>query len=599
MHKAQKLPFIILFAVFFFYSSTAYVQFTATLKYGDTLTYELKSRKKTWLEVSASEANIAIGYYARHDPKMIIQDLAPATGSVERMLIEPGKVHAASIKIWAVAYQEQVKDIQLIIREQSGAGAARVKFQQQEWLEDLATFKRVRFAANSGLGVYRHQKEIDSIFNWAENEVKNHCEHIFDFYKIIVTLTDFEGSCHNVTYLPQPIRDYYSDQSIYFPVAIQLLNGKLIHNSMHPMLPLGAEIVSVNDIGASELLLRLSRYYHTDGFSRPYKERMAFEKGLRDKYLIEFGAHTKYRIKYKWEGAEKLVTLPGLDEAAFKEMQEKRHTLGLDSFLLKEKYSFTQLKDNLYQLSIRGFDFAVSPQDKSYLAYEAFLDSAFALLNRNPDNKLILDLRYNTGGAGFLYEKTFSYMSDRPFRDAQFAYSSFNEVPEKEALVISPFLLANAVNNSAAIAVQLKQRFPVGVNGKYYLADAFNPLVLPDKDPFLGLIFLLVDEHVASAGAHLASLVKSYTHCITIGKETCGGYYEHNGHLPFLYQLPHTKIQTGFSIVYVNQDAQPLESQAKGRGIVPDIELEATLGQFLDNTDPLIDYILKNERKFN
>lgn len=598
MHKAQKLPFIILFAVFFFYSSTAYVQFVATLKYGDTLTYELKSRKKTWLEVSASEANIAIGYYAR-DHKLIVQDLAPATGSVERILIDPGKVHATTIKIWPVAYQEQVKDIQLIIREQAKPAAVKTKFQKQEWLEDLATFKRIRFAANSGLGVYRHQKEIDSIFNWAEDEVKNHCEHIFDFYKIIVALTDFEGSCHNVTYLPQPIRDYFSGQSIYFPIAIQFLNGKLIHNSMHPLLPPGAEIVSVNDIAAPELLRRLSGYYHTDGISRPYKERMAFEKGLRDKYLIEFGAHTKYRIRYKWEGVEKLITLPGLDETAYKEMQEKRHTIGLDSLLLKEKYSFTQLKDNLYQLSIRGFDFALSPQDESYLAYEAFLDSAFALLNRNPGNKLILDLRYNTGGSGFLYEKTFSYMSERPFRDAHFAYSSFNEVPEKEALVISPFLLSNAVTNSPEIAVQLKQRFPVGVNGKYYLADAFNPLVLPGKEPFRGLIFLLVDEHVASAGAHLASLVKSYTHCITIGKETCGGYYEHNGHLPFLYQLPHTKIQTGFSIVYVNQDARLLESQAKGRGIVPDIELEATLEQFLDHTDPLIDYILKNEGGFN
>lgn len=105
---------------------------------------------------------------------------------------------------------------------------------------------------------------------------------------------------------------------------------------------------------------------------------------------------------------------------------------------------------------------------------------------------------------------------------------------------------------------------------------------------------MLLDEQVASAGAHLASLVRSYTDCITIGQETCGGYYEHNGHLPFTYQLPHTKIQAGFSIVYVNQDRRSLRGQPEGRGILPDIILSPGLDEFLQQEDAVASYILKH-----
>lgn len=593
MLKFQKLRCFILFNVLFLYAPEAYVQVTTILKQGDTLSYTVKSRKAIWLEVSAPEANLVIGYYAP-DGKWLVQDLSPAVGSVERLLVDPKKAKNPIIKVWPAAYLEEARDMQLSIREQPGPGRVATTWDKNEWLDDLATFKRIRFRANSGLWAYRSRQEIDSIYNWAEQEVKQHCNHIFDFYKIIVTLTDFEGSCHNVTYLPQAIKDYFAGQSIYFPITIHNLSGTLVHNSAHQQIPLGAEIISVNEITAPELITRLAKYYHSDGFSRPYKDKMAFEKGLKEKYLIEFGPNTRYRVKYKSEGKVKVLTLPGIDVEAFEQMQKKRHTLGLDSLLRKEKYSFTRLRNDLYQLSIRGFDFARQEQDSSYARYVAFLDSAFTILNQNRHNRLILDLRYNTGGAGFLYEKTFSYMSDRPFRDANFAYSSFNEVPEKEALVISSFFLANGVTNSSGLDVHLKQRFPVGVNGKYYLSDSFNPLVLPHKTSFRGTVFLLVDEQVASAGAHLASLVKAYTNCITIGQETCGGYYEHNGHLPFIYQLPHTGIQTGFSIVYVNQDAQPLDTQLKGSGIVPDIVIAPSLDEFLKQQDAAINYILSH-----
>lgn len=64
--------------------------------------------------------------------------------------------------------------------------------------KDLEVFKNIRLKANSGLYKYRTKAEIDSIYKWAFNEIEK-SKTYRDFYNIISTVTDFEGSTHNNT----------------------------------------------------------------------------------------------------------------------------------------------------------------------------------------------------------------------------------------------------------------------------------------------------------------------------------------------------------------------------------------------------------------
>ncbi|WP_206747017.1 S41 family peptidase, partial [Erwinia sp. OLSSP12] len=109
-----------------------------------------------------------------------------------------------------------------------------------------------------------------------------------------------------------------------------------------------------------------------------------------------------------------------------------------------------------------------------------------------------------------------------------------------EKLVITPLFLSNGVQDKNRLNAYLKQLEPKAVKGKYYWSDDKNPSILPNEKTFKGQLYLLVDQRVASAASHLASLIKSYTDAVVIGKETVGGYYEHNGHLPLVYELPNT-----------------------------------------------------------
>ena len=80
---------------------------------------------------------------------------------------------------------------------------------------------------------------------------------------------------------------------------------------------------------------------------------------------------------------------------------------------------------------------------------------------------------------------------------------------------------------------------------------------------------------------------------ITIGEETMGSYYGHNGHTPLEYKLPKSKIIIQFSVVNLEQDVSQKENQKYDRGIIPDYSITQTFGDFLNNTDTQINFTLE------
>ncbi|MDR3025000.1 S41 family peptidase [Chryseobacterium sp.] len=573
-------PFIIPLLLFL---NSAYAQTHSDLKSGDTLKYSPQSHKPSWISVQSTDANLGIALFM-DGKKVKEQDDSRGIKSVERFYFTPEKGKKYELKIWAKSYVEKSKTAKVSITESKNVPVLDGKFSSDQLVEDLHTFRAIREKANSGLYVYRTRKQIDSIYQQAEEQARN-SKNIFDFYKVIAKVTGFEGSCHNYTDLPNHASYYLTQKPEYLPITLKNIDGRLLQDSKDNVLPLGAEILSINGVPAKEMISRFSRYYFSDGYSVPYKETTGFERGMLDKFYIEFGTHKNYVISYKWNGTVKEVSLPGISLENFKKLQDSRYSLAFDKKLLSEKYSLNKEADGIYRLSLRGFDFATGKDDPAYKKFSAFLEQMMDTLEREKIENLIIDLRGNTGGTGALYEKVFSYLTQRPFRDSQYAYTNFNEVPMEEKLVITSLFLTNGVTDKTGLNAYLKSLYPKGVQGKYYWADDKNPSILPNDRTFKGQLYLLADQRVASAASHLASLIKSYTNAIVIGKETVGGYYEHNGHLPLVYELPNTGIQTGFSIVHVIQDAQNLPDQKRGQGIIPHIQIQQTNQEFLDQTD--------------
>lgn len=471
------------------------------------------------------------------------------------------------------------------------------KWPVEKLKQDLTIFKEIREKANSGVYKYRTKKQIDSIYSWAFLEIRKP-RTLLDFYKIILKITDFEGSLHNDTTLPDDFLKKYSSGNLFFPYPVKLVDDKLVINFQNSEIPLGSQIHSINKIKTNTLLSAFYKYYTTDGYNISGKS-IGIGSSFAKYFEMEYGSEKTFLVEYSLPNqTEKITkTIAGISNNVRKENFKNRHSLPIDSLQygkLKTKYSFKDISPNTALFSINTFAIGRNAKDKEHLIYKKYLDSCFQYLSKNPQIKnLIVDVRNNGGGTDPNDILTFSYLTQKPYRENASAYVNFQEIPFPEYLVYEETEPQKQQEERKDFEDELKEEFPTLINQKYSQDQKFNALLEPNKNSFKGQIYLLISPRIASAGSLFASLVAGNTNAIVVGEETMGGYFGHNGHTPIEYELPNTKIKTQFSIVNLEQDVPKKANQIFGRGIIPDREVKQTLEDFMKNKDMQFEYTLK------
>lgn len=474
-------------------------------------------------------------------------------------------------------------------------------FTPQQMRKDLAIFRAIRDSANSGLYRYRTRQQIDSIYQWAYTQVTKPLPPLA-FYRIIVILTDFEGSCHNWTGLPYDIKYYLPRNKGFFPYNLKCIEGNIIVNNTGGQIPLGSRIISINGVADSVLMQHLYKYRTTDGYNITEKQYASVQTRFGIKYQVEFGIKDSFTIQFSLPGKKDVLTVKqksiSMDEDRKNYLQ--RYSIPFDSATgymddVQEKYSLNQVNDSVALLTIRSFTMANGDSDPAYRIYCHYLDSVFVWMNEgNRIKHLIVDIRNNPGGSDPNFEKAFSYLANQPFKENSFAYIIFNHLPLLQYFDWYSEDAENQQGDKRRIDRNLQYVFSDFKDGKYFQNKRHNPLWYPDNDRFKGKIYLLVNDFVASAASHFASLIRSYsTNTTIVGEETVGGYYGHNGHMSLQYILPDTKMKTEFSIVFVEQDARVLSTQPVGRGIMPDYEVRQSFDDFMRNADTQMNFVLQ------
>jgi len=468
-----------------------------------------------------------------------------------------------------------------------------------EMKQDLQLFLDIRKKANSGLYRYRSQRQIDSIYTWAFKQVR-HPMSTIAFYKIILQLTDFEGSCHNYTEPNADLVRYLNQQRGFFPFALKYIEGNMIFNSPTVQIPVGSRVWSINGTTDKNLMQSFYKYSTADGFTQTEKLSSSVNKSYGLRYLYEYGINDSFAIRFSAPGTtlQQTVTVPAVSLEERKANLILRHSAPVDSLIdytVQPKYSFKMVNPSTGLLSLRIFSMASGTEDPAFPIYVAFIDSVFQALSHNNIPHLILDIRSNPGGSDPTFEQPMMYLTDASFKENTLAYTIFDDGIPYETYFWG--ISTTEKMDSAAKAdgkLILKDYFPALQNGKNMQNIKYNPVYHPKSPGFKGKLYLLIDEGVASAASHLASLVKAYARNVTIvGVETVGGYYGHNGHMALIYELPHSKIKTKFSIVYVDQDAPAKPDQPEGRGIIPDHTVWPAFNDFMQNRDTQMEYVLK------
>jgi len=479
-------------------------------------------------------------------------------------------------------------------------------FSAKKMKKDLEIFKNIRLEANSGLYKYRSKKEIDSIYEWAFMETEKSKTHR-DFYNIICYLTDFEGSTHNSTSFSEKMKQSIKkEEKGYFPFPIKCIEGKIIVNIENENIPLGAEIISIDNHSIKDIISNLYKYYTTDGANISGKF-IGINYNFSKYYRQHYGLKDTFEVVYKPHGAEniKKANIQSVGNEDYYKNVKKRHSKPFDDINYKnwneiKKYNYQNIDSETSILTLNSFvigDNATSPE---HLKFVRFLDSTFASIKAQNIKNLIVDIRYNGGGTDPNDLVVYEYLTQRNFSENKSAWISFKKIPYLKYIEtnVPVFLRSFGVikhNN------YFKKEFPLEKNGKFYQDETSedHTIRVPNKNAFEGNIYLLISPRVASAASNFGSLVASNKNTTIIGEETMGGFYGHNGHTPLSYILPKSKIVVEFSVVNLEQDVLEKQNQIQNRGIIPDYAISQTYEDYLTQTDTQMNFVLhllKNQK---
>ncbi|MFD1470545.1 S41 family peptidase [Hymenobacter caeli] len=456
-------------------------------------------------------------------------------------------------------------------------------------LADLTLFQRVKEAAHAGIYKYRTRAQMDSAFAAARAQATDSMT-VTDVYRLVVRVTDFEGSLHNDTFLPAAVRAEMRAAPAFFPYPVKLIAGQLVLNAARAPVPLGAAIASINGIPARRLVRELGRYYTTDGLNTTGKT-VGLAANFPEYYRLEYGPAAAFAVRYTLPtGPDTLTrTLPAVPYRAYQQAFDTRHSKPFDNAFFAgapRKYTFRLLPGRpAAVLTVNTFDIG-EEGTAGHKRYEAFLDSCFGLLRRSPAiTDLLVDVRANGGGDDNNDMLTFSYLAPAPFRENKGSTVGFRRVPYRRYLSFEK----DTAERAAAVREkedELRTDFAVGPDGQPHQTAQSNPVFQPRANRFRGRLYLLISPRVASAGSMFAAMVRGRTAAVVIGEETMGGYYGHTGHGELEYTLPNTGIRTSFYWVDLQQDVPRRARQPFGRGVLPDYLVAQSRADFLANRDP-------------
>ena len=262
-----------------------------------------------------------------------------------------------------------------------------------------------------------------------------------------------------------------------------------------------------------------------------------------------------------------------------------------------QKYNYKQLNSTTGILTIHTFIMG-NETTNEHKKYNQFLDSVFADIKTKNIKNLIVDVRNNGGGTDPNDLLTYSYLTNRSFQENKQAWISFKKIPliKYYNIGIPKFVRPLVVGKYNK---QFQEDFPLVKDGKFYQNEKSSDHKIwhPNQNAFTGNIYLLTSPAIASAGSLFAAMLSGNENTITIGEETMGGYYGHNGHTPLEYKLPKSNIIIQFSVVNLEQDVPKKENQKYDRGIIPDYEITQTFNDFLNNIDTQMNFTLELIKK--
>jgi hypothetical protein len=139
--------------------------------------------------------------------------------------------------------------------------------------EDLTLYQSALQASHPALYWHVSKKSLDAAFQNGFLQL-NKPMTVVEFHKIVRSITAAIGDYHMSTRLPQLYSNLQTREAKYFPFDVTYASGKgyiFNNNSNNSSIPIGSEIISINNEPFSQITKRLFDYIIIDNNTATYK----------------------------------------------------------------------------------------------------------------------------------------------------------------------------------------------------------------------------------------------------------------------------------------------------------------------------------------
>jgi hypothetical protein len=358
---------------------------------------------------------------------------------------------------------------------------------------------------------------------------------IMEFYRVIAPAISAVSCGHTRLSLPGCIHEDVFTNGHSLPFDIKVTHDSLVIVETYVpdhAIRRGSVILSINGRPAGKIISRIKSCLYADGYNETFKYFLMNQNFAR-RYLemVEDTAFFEIDLVNPGTGERGSFTVGALSLQGIKERRAAMSVDGSNHRLIETAIDSTSTHA---VLTIRFFGF--------YDNLDGFtepIDSFFQSLTRRNVRSLILDMRGNDGGDPYSSAYLLGYLIGKPF--GYFAPQST------------------------------------------FLYDDLKHLQDVPDIPFQGNLYVLVDGGCYSTTGHFLSILRTHGEGLFIGEETGGSYVCNGGYKE--YRLSHTGIELLLPHTAFIAAASGLE---KGRGINPDVFVDYSVSDLINDNDPVL-----------
>ncbi len=398
---------------------------------------------------------------------------------------------------------------------------------------------------------------------------------ILEAYKKVAYLIEGIKDQHLAVYLP---KNYFPKTVKILPLLMKRFDEDfyLVYNqSRDTTLVRGTKILEINGVKPIEDFYRFQKLMPADN-GNPSAKNYVSESAFRALYNRWYGPLDSVNIQYVLPDSDikKDTVLHFLPADSAGKILASRYKANI-----RKNLGYTQV-DSLSHTAVLDITSFKGP--KSFLRFtekkfKKGLEKAFAQIEQDSIQNLILDLRGNGGGAIVNVQTLVSYLSQEPFKLYDSVYlkkAAFNTIFKSYLLLprLAGKLIYNKKNETGYY--------------RYYTQATIKP---QKKHNYHNRLFVLMDGGTYSASTFTISLLKNMDRAIFVGTPPGGANWGSFAGFNKNSKLPNSKLQLRIPLMQLVHDSTNLNHT--NFVVQPDYNVQRSFEDMIKNIDTQIEFI--------